>query len=189
VSFTYSGHQNPALRDISFDILPGSSTAIVGESGSGKSTLFKLLFRFYDVSAGSIKIDDTDIRDMRMESLRSYIGVVPQDIILFNDSLINNLRYSKPTASDYEIYEVCKAASIHDKILDLPQGYATVVGERGLKLSGGERQRIAMARAFLRAPRILMLDEATSSLDSATEKLIQRSLETVSRGKTTVTIA
>ncbi|KAI0531729.1 ABC heavy metal transporter [Xylaria digitata] len=189
VSFTYSGHQTPSLRDLSFDILPGSSTAIVGESGSGKSTIFKLLFRFYDVRAGSIKIDGLDIRDMQMESLRSHIGVVPQDIILFNDSLMNNLRYSRPEALNEEIYEACRASSIHGKILDLPAGYSTIVGERGLKLSGGERQRIAMARAFLRSPRILMLDEATSSLDSATEKLIQESLEKVSKGKTTITIA
>ncbi|KAI0549791.1 ABC heavy metal transporter [Xylaria curta] len=189
VSFTYSGHQTPALRDVSFDIPPGSSTAIVGESGSGKSTIFKLLFRFYDVSAGSIMIDNMNIRNMQMESLRSQIGVVPQDIILFNDSLMNNIKYSRPEASKEQIHRVCDAASIHDKILEFPHKYSTVVGERGLKLSGGERQRIAMARAFLKSPRILMLDEATSSLDSATEKLIQDSLEKVSRGRTTITIA
>ncbi|RWA08688.1 hypothetical protein EKO27_g6420 [Xylaria grammica] len=189
VSFTYGGHQTPSLRDVSFDTPPGSHTAIVGESGSGKSTIFKLLFRFYDVGAGSIKIDDLDIRTMRIESLRSHIGVVPQDIILFNDSLMNNIQYSRPEASKEEIYGVCRAASIHDRILNLPHGYSTVVGERGLKLSGGERQRIAMARAFLRSPRVLMLDEATSSLDSATEKVIQESLENVSKGKTTISIA
>ncbi|KAJ3562852.1 hypothetical protein NPX13_g8406 [Xylaria arbuscula] len=174
VSFTYSGHQTPALRDVSFDISPGSTTAIVGESGSGKSTIFKLIFRFYDVSAGSIMIDNVDIRNMQIESLRSQIGVVPQDIILFNDSLMNNIKYSRPEATKEQIYGVCDAASIHDKILELPHEYSTV---------------IAMARAFLRSPQILMLDEATSSLDSATEKLIQDSLETVSRGKTTITIA
>ncbi|KAI0392797.1 putative transport protein [Xylariaceae sp. FL0594] len=189
VSFAYSGHTNLSLRNVSFEVAPGSSTAIVGESGSGKSTLLKLLFRFYDVSAGSIVVDDVGVRDVVADDLRSHIGVVPQDIILFNDTISENIRYARPGASEEEIRDICRAASIHDKIVALPLSYATVVGERGLKLSGGERQRVAMARAFLKTPRILLLDEATSSLDSATERLIQKSLEEVARDKTTITIA
>ncbi|KAI0517011.1 heavy metal tolerance protein [Xylaria bambusicola] len=189
VSFAYHQGQHQALRGISFDVDAGTSTAIVGESGSGKSTILKLLFRFYDVDQGAIEVDGTDIRSLRLESLRSHIGVVPQDTVLFNDTLIYNLRYAKPDATDDEVYTACAAASIHKKILKFPQGYLTVVGERGLKLSGGERQRIAIARAFLRSPRILLLDEATASLDSATERQIQGSLEGVSQGRTTITIA
>ncbi|KAI1457521.1 ABC heavy metal transporter [Annulohypoxylon moriforme] len=188
VSFAYGG-QHQALQNVSFDVLPGTSTAIVGESGSGKSTILKLLFRFYDVDDGQIKVDGIDVRDIRIENLRSYIGVVPQDTILFNDSLMYNLLYSKPEVSSEDVYDACRSASIHHKILDFPNGYSTTVGERGLKLSGGERQRIAIARAFLRAPRILLLDEATASLDSETERQIQGSLEQVSAGRTTITIA
>jgi ABC-type multidrug transport system fused ATPase/permease subunit len=127
---------------VSFDVLAGTTTAIVGESGSEKSTLFKLLFRFYDVDMGIIRVDGFDVRDVRLDSLRAHIGVVPQDIILLNDSLMNNLRYSRPDASNEEVYEACRAVSIHDKILGLPKGYSTVVGEGGLKLSDGERQRV-----------------------------------------------
>ncbi|KAI0445794.1 P-loop containing nucleoside triphosphate hydrolase protein [Xylaria telfairii] len=188
VSFAYNG-RNTALNDVSFKVPPGTSTAIVGESGSGKSTILKLLFRFYDASQGRIEVDSLDIRDIRIDSLRRHIGVVPQDTILFNDTLIYNLLYANPRASYEEVYEACRAASIHHRILNLPQGYSTMVGERGLKLSGGERQRIAIARAFLRSPRILLLDEATSSLDSETERQIQGSLEKVSEGRTTITIA
>ncbi|RYP47128.1 hypothetical protein DL768_006771 [Monosporascus sp. mg162] len=188
VSFAYDG-QHPALQNVSFDVPPGTSVAIVGESGSGKSTILKLLFRFYDIADGQIKLDGLDIREISMESLRSQIGVVPQDTILFNDTLMYNLLYSKPEASKEEVFEACRSASIHDKILDFPNGYLTTVGERGLKLSGGERQRIAIARAFLRSPRILLLDEATASLDSETERQIQGSLEKVSAGRTTITIA
>ncbi|KAI0468881.1 P-loop containing nucleoside triphosphate hydrolase protein [Xylaria cf. heliscus] len=188
VSFAYNG-RNTALYDVSFKVLPGTSTAIVGESGSGKSTILKLLFRFYDTSHGRIEIDLLDIRDIRIDSLRRHIGVVPQDTILFNDTLMYNLLYANPRASQEEVYEACRAASIHNRILNLPQGYSTMVGERGMKLSGGERQRIAIARAFLRSPRILLLDEATSSLDSETERQIQGSLEKVSEGRTTITIA
>ncbi|KAI3326353.1 P-loop containing nucleoside triphosphate hydrolase protein [Xylariaceae sp. AK1471] len=188
VSFAYNG-RNTALHDVSFKVPPGTSTAIVGESGSGKSTILKLLFRFYDTNHGQIKMDSLDIRDICIDSLRSHIGVVPQDTILFNDTLMYNLLYANPRASQDEVHAACRAASIHHRILDLPHGYSTPVGERGLKLSGGERQRIAIARAFLRTPRILLLDEATSSLDSETERQIQGSLEKVSEGRTTITIA
>ncbi|KAF3058034.1 Heavy metal tolerance protein [Daldinia childiae] len=188
VSFSYNNNHR-ALHNISFDVMSGTSTAIVGESGSGKSTILKLLFRFYDVDSGAIKIDGIDIRDMKLESLRDFIGVVPQDTILFNDTVMFNLMYAKPDSTESEVYEACKAASIHDKIIRFPQGYLTSVGERGLKLSGGEKQRIAIARAFLRSPRILLLDEATASLDSQTEKQIQSALAKVSEGRTTLMIA
>ncbi|KAK8044767.1 ABC transporter [Apiospora rasikravindrae] len=191
VSFEYIKGQ-PALQHVSFDAEPGTSTAIVGESGSGKSTILKLLFRFHDVDDGQIQVDGVDIRDLQLESLRRHIGVVPQDTILFNDSLMYNLRYAKPDASDQEVHAACTGASIHNKVLGFPQGYATPVGERGLKLSGGERQRsrqVAIARAFLKSPKILLLDEATASLDSETEGRIQDSLESISKGRTTITIA
>lgn len=141
VDFTYDPRK-PALHGISFEVQPGTSTAIVGESGSGKSTILKLLFRFYDVGNGSIKIDGTDIRAITLESLRSHFGIVPQDTILFNDTLLYNLMYSKPDSTEEEVYAACKAASIHDKILAFPNGYDTTVGERGLKLSGGEKARV-----------------------------------------------
>ncbi|KAH8773852.1 P-loop containing nucleoside triphosphate hydrolase protein [Diaporthe sp. PMI_573] len=188
VSFSYNSGR-PALDDVSFDVMPGTSTALVGESGSGKSTILKLLFRFYDPGEGQIKVDGLDMRELSVESLRSHIGVVPQDTVLFNDSLMYNLLYSRPEASKEDVYNACKAASVHHRILSFPNGYSTVVGERGLKLSGGERQRIAIARAFLKSPRILLLDEATASLDSETERQIQGSLERVSEGRTTVVIA
>ncbi|KAF2259678.1 P-loop containing nucleoside triphosphate hydrolase protein, partial [Lojkania enalia] len=188
VGFAYNA-SHPALRDVSFEVQPGTSTAIVGESGSGKSTILKLLFRFYDVNVGAITVDGLDVRDIKVDSLRDHIGVVPQDTILFNDTLIYNLLYAKPDATMEEVVEACRNASIHEKILRFPAGYETKVGERGLKLSGGERQRIAIARAFLRSPKILLLDEATSSLDSETERQIQGALEKVSEGRTTITIA
>ncbi|KAF2677302.1 hypothetical protein K458DRAFT_436767 [Lentithecium fluviatile CBS 122367] len=188
VSFAYD-QRKPAIQDMSFVAEPGTSTAIVGESGSGKSTLLKLLFRFYDVGSGSIKLDDGDIRDLKVQSARSHFGVVPQDTILFNTSILYNLQYAKPDATVEEVYTACKLASIHTRILSFPEGYETKVGERGLRLSGGEKQRIAIARAILKNPQIILLDEATASLDSHTEKQIQAALETVTKGRTTITIA
>ncbi|MCJ1352283.1 MAG: hypothetical protein MMC33_002267 [Icmadophila ericetorum] len=188
VGFTYDS-RHTTLTDISFTVEPGTSTAIVGESGSGKSTILKLLFRFYDVTSGSISVDDMDIRSVTVKSLRDHIGVVPQDTILFNDSIMYNIQYAKPNATDVEVFDACRAASIHHKILGFPEGYETAVGERGLKLSGGEKQRVAIARAILKQPQIMLLDEATASLDSHTEKQIQEALEDVTRGRTTITIA
>ncbi|KAJ4328737.1 hypothetical protein N0V84_000739 [Fusarium piperis] len=190
VKFSYQSNKGePVINDISFTVAPGTKTAIVGESGSGKSTCLKLLFRFYDVSDGSVTIDGHDLRDVTLDSLRKNIGVVPQDTVLFNATIMYNLLYASPHASETDIYAACKAANIHDRILGFPDGYETKVGERGLKLSGGERQRIAIARAILKDARILLLDEATASLDSHTERQIQDALERVTAGRTTITIA
>lgn len=188
VSFYYDVKQ-PILKNISLTVPEGSSVAIVGPSGSGKSTLLKLLLRFYDPIEGSVKIGETNVKHVKQSSLRQNIGVVPQDTVLFNDSVEYNLRYGKTEASNDEIEDASKLAKIHDRILDLPDGYKTKVGERGLKLSGGEKQRVAIARTLLRSSKIIILDEATSSLDSATEKGIQESLAEVSSEKTCVIVA
>jgi ATP-binding cassette, subfamily B, heavy metal transporter len=177
------------LHGVSFSIPAGHRVAVVGHSGSGKSTLARLLYRFYDVSRGSIRINDVDIREVKQTSLRAAIGIVPQDTVLFNDTILYNIRYGRPEASDEEIFEAARAAHIHDFIVTLPLKYETMVGERGLKLSGGEKQRVAIARALLKNPRILIFDEATSALDSRAEKAIQAELERISQGRTTLVIA
>lgn len=177
------------LDNISFEIPPGKTVAVVGASGAGKSTLSRLLFRFYDVDGGSIAIDGQDIRSVSQASLRSCIGIVPQDTVLFNDSIYYNIAYGRPDASRDEVLSAAQSAHIHTFIESLPQGYDTMVGERGLKLSGGEKQRVAIARAILKRPSILIFDEATSALDSKSEKAIQDELRNVARNRTTLVIA
>src|SRR3954470_12782030 len=177
------------LHGVSFTIAAGQRVAVVGHSGSGKSTLARLLYRFYDVSSGSITINGLDVRELRQASLRSAIGIVPQDTVLFNDTILYNIRYGRPEANDAEVIEAARAAHIHDFIETLPARYETMVGERGLKLSGGEKQRVAIARALLKNPRVLIFDEATSALDSRAEKAIQAELERIAKGRTTLVIA
>jgi len=177
------------LHGVSFAIPAGRRLAVVGHSGSGKSTLARLLYRFYDVSAGAILVNGVDLREVRQHSLRAAIGIVPQDTVLFNDTIRYNIRYGRPDASEDDLVEAARAAHIHDFILSLPAGYESMVGERGLKLSGGEKQRVAIARALLKQPRILIFDEATSALDSKSEKAIQAELERISKGRTTLVIA
>jgi ATP-binding cassette, subfamily B, heavy metal transporter len=177
------------LHGVSLTIEAGQRVAVVGLSGSGKSTLARLLYRFYDVSRGSITINGVDVREVKQASLRAAIGIVPQDTVLFNDTILYNIRYGRPDAADSEVIEAARAAHIHDFIESLPAKYETMVGERGLKLSGGEKQRVAIARALLKNPRILIFDEATSALDSRAEKAIQAELERISQGRTTLVIA
>jgi ATP-binding cassette subfamily B protein len=188
VDFHYE-KARPILHDVSFRVAPGETVAIVGSSGAGKSTISRILFRFYDVASGHVRIDGQDIRDVQQASLRAAIGVVPQDTVLFNDTIYYNIAYGRPGATREEVEQAARLARIHDFIMALPQGYDSTVGERGLKLSGGEKQRVAIARTILKNPRILLFDEATSALDTRTEQEIQRSLEEVSRGRTTVIIA
>ncbi|KAK0736915.1 hypothetical protein B0T21DRAFT_286353 [Apiosordaria backusii] len=175
VGFSYDNRRT-ALHDLSFECKPGTTTAFVGESGGGKSTVFRLMFRYYNPKAGSIQIEGMDVQDLTIDSVRRAIGVVPQDTILFNETLMYNLRYANPSATDEEIFEACRAAAIHDRIMSFPDGYNTKVGERGLRLSGGEKQRVAIARTILKNPKIIMLDEATSALDGETEQKIQSKL-------------
>lgn len=188
VKFSYD-ERKPALEDLTFTCRPGTTTAFVGESGGGKSTVFRLLFRFYNAQDGSIQVDGNDVRDITIDSLRQHIGVVPQDTILFNETLMYNLKYANQGVSDEDVYNACRAASIHDKIMAFPDKYETKVGERGLRLSGGEKQRVAIARTILKNPRIIMLDEATAALDSTTEQNIQEALTTLSEGRTMLVIA
>ncbi len=188
VSFAYD-RRRTILFDLSFRVAPGHTIAIVGPSGAGKSTIARLLFRFYDVDGGAIRIDGQDLRDVSQDSLRRAIGVVPQDTVLFNDSVRYNIGYGRPGAAEEEIVEAARRARIHDFVASLPDGYRSPVGERGLKLSGGEKQRVAIARVILKAPRILVFDEATSALDTKTEREIQTSLEEVREARTTLMIA
>ena len=177
------------LHDVSFDIPAGHTVAVVGSSGAGKSTLSRLLFRFYDVTGGAIRINGRDIRDYTQASLRAQIGIVPQDTVLFNDTIYYNIAYGRPEASEAEVIEAARAARIHEFVSQLPDGYRTQVGERGLKLSGGEKQRVAIARTLLKNPPILVFDEATSALDSETEKAIQAELAAIAANRTTLIIA
>ncbi|PHH84559.1 hypothetical protein CDD83_1733 [Cordyceps sp. RAO-2017] len=188
VSFSYD-RRKPALRNVSFECAPGTTTAFVGESGGGKSTLFRHMFRYYDCDEGSIELDGRNVKDLTIDSVRANIGVVPQDTSLFNESLMYNLKYANPAASDEEVYEACRAASIHDRIMTFPDRYETQVGERGLRLSGGEKQRVAIARTILKDPRIIMLDEATSALDTHTEQEIQDNVWKIGKGRTLLVIA
>ena len=188
VDFSYESKRQ-ILFDVDFTIPAGTTTAVVGHSGSGKSTLSRLLYRFYEVNSGSITIDGQDLRDITQDSLRHAIGIVPQDTVLFNDSIEYNIAYGRPGASKDEIIAAARAASIHDFIASLPDGYGTMVGERGLKLSGGEKQRVAIARTLLKDPAIMIFDEATSALDSKAEQAIQAQLKEIARNRTTMVIA
>jgi ATP-binding cassette subfamily B protein len=188
VQFAYEPAR-PILHDLSFEIPPGKTVAVVGPSGAGKSTLARLLFRFYDVTGGRITIDGQDIRRVTQTSLRAAIGIVPQDTVLFNDTIEYNIAYGRPGATREQVEAAAKAARIHDFIQATPRGYDTMVGERGLKLSGGEKQRVAIARTLLKNPAILIFDEATSALDSANERAIQAELRNVSQGRTALVIA
>jgi ATP-binding cassette subfamily B protein len=188
VEFSYEAKRQ-ILFDVDFSIPAGTTTAVVGHSGSGKSTLSRLLFRFYDVNGGAIRIDGQDLREVTQASLRAAIGIVPQDTVLFNDTIEYNIAYGKPGASHDDIVAAARAASIHDFIESLPDGYKTMVGERGLKLSGGEKQRVAIARTLLKNPAILIFDEATSALDSKSEQAIQAQLKEIAKDRTTLVIA
>jgi ATP-binding cassette subfamily B protein len=188
VHFGYDPRR-PILKGVSFDVPAGQTFAIVGPTGAGKSTISRLLFRFYDATGGRIRIDGQDIARVAQKSLRAAIGIVPQDTVLFNDTIGYNILYGRPDATREEVIEAAKLARIHDFVMRLPDGYETRVGERGLKLSGGEKQRVAIARTILKRPTILLFDEATSALDTNTEREIQANLREVSRGRTTLVIA
>jgi ATP-binding cassette subfamily B protein len=188
VSFSYDPAR-PILHDVSFEIPAGKTVAVVGPSGAGKSTLARLLYRFYDVTGGAISIDGQDLRAVTQASLRRVIGIVPQDTVLFNDTVAYNIAYGRPGATQAEVEGAARAAHIHDFIQGTPAGYETMVGERGLKLSGGEKQRIAIARTLLKNPPLMIFDEATSALDSANERAIQSELKSAARNKTTLVIA
>lgn len=187
--FIFGVFRKPVLRNISFTVFPGQTLAIVGASGAGKSTIVRLLFRFYDISSGAIKIDGQDIKTVTQKSLRKTMGVVPQDTVLFNNDIKYNIRYGRVDATDEEVKEAAAAADLHSAIMSFEKGYESLVGERGLKLSGGEKQRVSIARTILKAPQIVLLDEATSALDTHTERNIQNSLQKISENRTTIIIA
>jgi ABC-type multidrug transport system fused ATPase/permease subunit len=189
VNFTFPSNTEPTLKNVSFNVEKGSTTALVGSSGSGKSTLVDLVMRFHDIDSGSIKIDEYDLRDYQIQSWRKSIAMVSQDTFLFHTSIRENIAYSRPDATDLEIIEAAKKAYAYEFIQELPQGFETVVGDRGSRLSGGQRQRIAIARAILRDPDLLILDEATSALDSTSERIVQKAIEEVSQDRTVIVIA
>ncbi len=188
VDFAYEGKLK-VLEDFNLSIRPGEKVALVGPSGAGKTTICNLIPRFWDVDGGAVKVDGHDVRDLRLESLRKNIGMVQQDVYLFNTNIMENIRYGRPEADDVEVMEAAKLANAYDFIMDLDEGFQTHVGERGVKLSGGQKQRISIARVFLKNPSILILDEATSALDNESEMIIQRSLEALTKGRTSITIA
>jgi ABC-type multidrug transport system fused ATPase/permease subunit len=181
--------EREVLRGVTIEALPGQSIAVVGPSGSGKSTILKVLLRTYDCTGGRVLLDGTDVKDLTEEALRGSAAVVPQETVLFNDTIMANIRYGRPDATEAEVVEAARAAQLHEAILRMPGGYDTAVGERGVKLSGGEKQRVAIARAILRNPRLLVCDEATSALDSETERSIMACLRTLARGRTAVVVA
>jgi ATP-binding cassette subfamily B protein len=189
VSFTFPGRDEPVIRDFDLSIEPGSAVAIVGATGSGKTTLVRLLARFYDVDSGSISIDDTDIRHLRLEDLRRAVGIVFEETFLFNDTVSANIAFARPDAERADIESAARLAGAHDFVQSLPMGYDTVIGERGFSLSGGQRQRIAIARAILADPRVLVLDDATSAVDPSKEHEIRDAMATVMSGRTTLVIA
>jgi ATP-binding cassette subfamily B protein len=189
VSFRYDKDGDWTLRDITLDVPPGSKTALVGETGSGKTTLGYLVARLYDADQGVVAIDGTDVKDLTFASLADAVGVVSQDTYLFHASIRDNLRFARPGAGDEEIEQAARAAQVHDLIASLPEGYDTLVGERGYRFSGGEKQRIAIARTILRNPAVLVLDEATSALDNETERAVQQALDDLATGRTTIVIA
>jgi ATP-binding cassette subfamily B protein len=181
--------QHPALAELDLDVRPGETVALVGPSGAGKTTVFQLLLRFYDAQTGAVRIDGVDVRDAALAELRSRIGIVPQDSVIFSASAMDNIRYGRPDASDEEVVAAAKAAFAHDFILALPGGYQSFLGERGVRLSGGQRQRISIARAILKNPPLLLLDEATSALDAESERMVQAALEAAMADRTTLVIA
>ena len=189
VSFAYDEGKGDVLSHINLHIKPGEMLALVGQSGGGKSTLCQLIPRFYEISSGSITLDGTDIRKIKLADLRSNIGIVQQDVFLFAGTILDNIRYGRPSATMEEVVEAAKMAEIHDDIMAMPDGYETIVGERGIMLSGGQKQRVSIARIFLKNPRVLILDEATSALDTATERKIQAAFDRLAKGRTTLVIA
>jgi ATP-binding cassette subfamily B protein len=189
VTFRWTGEGQPALSHVSFSVGAGETVGIMGATGSGKSTLVSLIPRFYDVTEGAVLVDGQDVRGVTQQSLRRNIGVIAQEVFLFADTIRENIRYGRPDATDAEIEEAAKRAEIHDEILRMPQGYDSYIGERGVMLSGGQKQRVAIARVFLKNPKILILDEATSALDTVTEQRIQASLDELSRGRSSIIIA
>ncbi|MFM8153563.1 MAG: ATP-binding cassette domain-containing protein, partial [Polynucleobacter victoriensis] len=187
-SFSYEPARG-IIKNISFEVSPGQTTAVVGHSGAGKSTLARLLFRFYDVTDGAIYLDHQNIKSVTQKSLRQAIGIVPQDTVLFNDTVAYNIAYGRPGATQEQVESAARLAQIHEFIMSLPDGYQTTVGERGLKLSGGEKQRVAIARTLLKNPSLLIFDEATSALDSETERAIQKELIALAQNRSTLIIA